>query len=116
MEEKEKTSEEKEVKHPEARLMILWVAGQTVIGVIMFEDAQTILVSNPRLYTQTLTPEGKVLHQLLVYFGEPSNVTINKRHIVQMYEVRDVNVRNAYIEATTGIKIAKVVPIIPKKH
>jgi len=85
----------------ETKLVILGMAGVTVIGELNLEDRS--ILKNPRIL-QTVQQGDKTLLLILPLVGNPKELFINS---VNFSYVPNMELANIYIEQTTGIKIVK---------
>ena len=88
------------------------ISGQLVFGECLSDTPEKILLKNPRVFQQVPAPNGKgVMNSLVPYIGGPEQVTFYKRQIAFSYHPIEKDLKNAYIEVTTGIQIATIIPL-----
>ena len=95
-------------------LAVITCQGQLILGELTFMDREKITLKAPRVLHQSPTPDGKgMVNSLIPYIGEPESVNLNRVNITLYYHPTELRLKNAYISATTGIELAKVVPFNP---
>jgi len=85
------------------------INGQLVLGRIFIEDADVLIMNEPRVFQQVPTNNGRAVQNALApYLGEPKQVTFNLAALTLKYKIENEELRNAYIQATTGITLASI--------
>lgn len=93
--------------------------GQLIIGKVVSDNKEKLCLKSARVFQQIPAADGKGTESILVsYIGHPEMVYLNKALISLTYTPTEQQLINAYIEATSNIKVASTIPFnlkeIPK--
>lgn len=85
--------------------------GQLIIGRLTSDNKETLCLKNARVFQQIpATDEGTSKTILAPYIGHPEMVCLNKALVSLTYTPTEQQLINAYIEETSGIKVASTIP------